>query len=81
MSLNDETCMIIRPTLIHLDPVVLNYGSCDVVDDLSMRICILSKTRQMLKNMITRIYEAKTLIKHISCDCKCKFNSATCNSN
>ena len=23
-------------------------------------------------------YEAKTLIKHISCDCKCKFNCTTC---
>ena len=23
----------------------------------------------------------KTLVKHISCDYKCKFNSATCNSN
>ena len=31
--------------------------------------------------MITKIYGAKTLIKHISCDCKSKFNGATCNSN
>ena len=31
--------------------------------------------------MITRINEAKTLVKHISCDCKCKFNSTTFNSN
>ena len=31
--------------------------------------------------MITRINEAKTPIKHISCDCKLKFNSKTCNSN
>ena len=27
------------------------------------------------------MYEAKTLVKHISCDCKCKFNSITCDSN
>ena len=26
-------------------------------------------------------HEAKTMTKHISCNCKCKFNSATCNSN
>ena len=32
-------------------------------------------------NMITRITESKTLMKHISCDFKCKFNSTTCNSN
>ena len=27
------------------------------------------------------MYETKTFIKHSSCDCKCKFNSTTCNSN
>ena len=32
-------------------------------------------------NTIARIYNAKALIKHISCDCKCKFNNTTCNSN
>ena len=31
--------------------------------------------------MITRINEARTLVKHISCDCKCKFNGMACNSN
>ena len=31
--------------------------------------------------MIANKNEAKTMTKHISCDCKCKFNSATCNSN
>ena len=31
--------------------------------------------------MITRINEANTLIKHISCVCECKFDSAICNSN
>ena len=31
--------------------------------------------------MITRINQAKTLVKHILCDCKCKLDSTTCNSN
>ena len=37
----------------------------------------------MLKhsNMITNKNEAKTMTKYILCDFKCKFNSATCNSN
>ena len=35
----------------------------------------------MLKNLITNKNEAKTMAKHISSDCKCNFNSATCNSN
>ena len=30
--------------------------------------------------MITRTNETKTLVKHISFYCKCKFNSTTCNS-
>ena len=31
--------------------------------------------------MITNKNEAKAMVKHISCNCKCKFNSTTCNSN
>ena len=32
-------------------------------------------------NVITRINEAKPLVKHISCDCKCRFNRTKCNLN
>ena len=32
-------------------------------------------------NMIRRMNEVKTLAKHSSCNCKCKFNGTTCNSN
>ena len=32
-------------------------------------------------NMITNKNETKTISKHISCDCKCKFNSTACNLN
>ena len=31
--------------------------------------------------MIARINEAKILVNHISCDCKCKFDSTTFNLN
>ena len=31
--------------------------------------------------MLTNKIEAKTMVKNITCDCKCKFDSATCNSN
>ena len=82
-------------TVIDLNLVELNYypfiisldkcsRSCNVVDDLSAKICVRSKKKYVhvkAVNMITRINEAKTLMKHISCDCKCKFNSTTCNSN
>ena len=30
--------------------------------------------------MITNKNHAKTMTKHTSCDCKCKFYSKTCNS-
>ena len=32
-------------------------------------------------NMKTNRNEAKTLVKQILCDCKCKFKSTTCKSN
>ena len=32
-------------------------------------------------NMITGINESKALTKHISCECKCKFDGTKCNSN
>ena len=31
--------------------------------------------------MITGINESKTLTKHISCECKCRFDGRKCNSN
>ena len=94
LSLNDEPCML-RPTLFNLNPVKLKYyplmvsldkysGSCKSGSHLSTKICVLSKTKGThIKafNMITNRFEVKTLVKHISCDCKCKFNSTTFNSN
>ena len=46
--------------------------------------CVPSKTKDInvkVLNMITRIDEGKTLLKHISCDSKCKFDCRTGNSN
>ena len=31
--------------------------------------------------MITGINESKTLTKHVSCECKCKFDETKCKSN
>ena len=86
---------MVRATLIDLNHVELNYypfmisldkcnWSCNAVDDLYIKICVLSKTKDVnvtVFNMIANINESKTLVKHISYDFKCKFNSATCNSN
>ena len=32
-------------------------------------------------NMITGVNESKILTKHVSCQCKCKFDGRKCNSN
>ena len=32
-------------------------------------------------NMITGINESKALTKHMSCECKCKFDGKKCNSD
>ena len=73
MSLRNEPCMV-RPTLIDLNLIELNYypfmislnkcnGSCNAIDDLSKKICILGETKDVnvkLFNMITRADEDKT---------------------
>ena len=91
VSLNDEPCLI-RPSLIDLNHDELKYypfminldkctGSCNV---LSPKICVPKETKDInvkAFNMITNKNQAKTTKKRILCDCKCKFNSTTCNSD
>ena len=91
MFLNDEPYMV-RPALIPLNLVELKYypfmislnkctGSCNV---LSPKIWAPKETKNInvkVFNMIRNKNEAKAMAEHISCDCKCKFNSAICNSN
>ena len=94
VSSKNKPC-ITRLTLIDLNPAELNCypfmmsldkcnGSCDAVDDLHAKIYLWSEAKGVnvkVLNMITRISEAKALVKHLSFHCKCKFDSAVCNSN
>ena len=60
------------------------YGSCNTLDDLSGRTCVPNKTEDVhlsVFSLIPRIKEPKTLIRHISCKCYCRFDSRKCNSN
>ena len=91
VSLNNEPC-VIRYTAIDLNHVGFSYcpfmigldkcnGRSSVVVNLSAAICVLSETEDAsvkLFNIVTGINEVKTLVKHISFDCKCKFDSTTC---
>ena len=59
-------------------------ANCNPVDNLSKKICVLSKTKDInikVFNMITNKNEAKTMAKRISYNCKCKLNNSTCLSN
>ena len=61
------------PFAVKLDRCV---GSCNTVDDLSNKVCVPNKTEDLnlsVFNMVTEGNESKTLINHISCECKCKF--------
>ena len=83
---------MVKPTLIDFNPVEVRYypfmisldkctGSCIVV---SPKICVLKEAKDVnIKafNATAKKIEAKTMTKHISCNCKCKLNSTTCNSN
>ena len=59
-------------------------GSCNTLNDLSIKVCVPNKTEDLnlsVFNIITEINELKTLTKHISCKCKCKFDGRKCNLN
>ena len=69
------------PFTINLDKCV---GTCNTLNDLSNKVCVPNKTEHLnihVFNMITGINESKTLTKHVSCECKCKFDWRKCNSN
>ena len=55
----------------------------NILNDLSNRVCVPSKTEDLnlhIFDMITGINELKTLTKHISCKCKYNFDGRNCNS-
>ena len=84
ISLNDESCMTrpslidLNPLELNYYPLVISLdkynGSCNAVDDLSTKIYVFpvpSKKHDVnvkVLNMIARINEIKTSVKHISCD-------------
>ena len=48
------------------------------------KLCVSNKTEHLkvsMFNMITEVDESKTLTKHMSCECKFKFDRTKCNSN
>ena len=76
---------MIRYPLIDLNLVELKYFPFMIsLDKYNGSFNVQGKTKNTnvkAFNMERRINETKRLVKYISCDCKCKFNSTTCNSN
>ena len=86
---------MVRPTLIDLNHVELKYypfmislntciGSFTALSPKIQGPKKQKKTKDLnvkAFNAIKSKNEAKTIAKHISCDCKYKFISTTCNSN
>ena len=58
--------------------------SCNAFNDLSKKLCVPNETGDLnlsVFSIIIWINEWKTLIKHISCQFKCKFDGRSCNSD
>ena len=52
-------------------------GSCNTLNDLSNKVYVPSKTEDLnlsVFSIITDINESEKLTKHISCECKCRFD-------
>ena len=82
---------MVRLTIVDMNPVEQKFypfmtslnkctGSCNVF---SPKICVPKETKDIYVktfNIITKKGEGKAITEHISCDCKCKFNSTIWNS-
>ena len=83
VSSNNEPCMF-RPTLLDLNNYIISLDKCSgSYNVFSSKICVPKETKDVnvkAFNMITNKIEAEET-KNISCHCKSKFNSTTCNSN
>ena len=73
---------------LHYSPFAVKLhrclGSYNTLNDLSNKVCVPNKTEDLnlsVFNMIAEINESKTLTKHISCECKCRFVRRKCNSH
>ena len=68
---------------IHLRLIQIDVSKL-TLNDLSYKVCVPNKTEDLnlsVFNMITGINESKSLTKHISWKCKCKFDGRKYNSN
>ena len=95
VSLSNQKYMT-QPTLINLHPnensqefhyypFAVKLDICvGSFNGLSDKVCVPKRKEHLnlsVNNMITGINESKTLTKHISCKCNCKFDGRKCKSD
>ena len=56
-------------------------GDCNTIHSLSNKVCVSNKTEDLNLSLIAGINESKILAKHMSCQCKCKFDGKKYDSN
>ena len=92
ISLSNQKCMILLALInlcpneysqeLHYYPFTVKLdrcvGSFNTLNDLSNKVCVPHKS---VFNRSTGINESKTLTRHISCECKCKFDGRKCSSD
>ena len=64
--------------------MVVSVHTDNTFNDLSNKVSLPNKTEDSnlsMLNIITGIYESRTLTKHVSCQCKCKFDGRRYNLN
>lgn len=62
----------------------MSDGSCNTAEDSFGRICVPCKMKDInlkVHNMIKKINESKTLVKHISSECRCEFDGKKSSSS
>ena len=72
----------------HYYPFAVKLGRCvgsiKTLNDLSKKLCIPNKREDLNLSMfstITEMNKSNILTKHISCECKCRFDGRKCNSD
>ena len=72
-----------NPVELKYYPFMISLNKCAVIcNAFSVKICVPTETKDInvkAFNIITSKNEAKAMLEHISCDCKCKFNRTICN--
>ena len=59
---------------------VSKYGGiCNFIDNPCAQVCVLNKVKKInvkVFNLMSGVHEAKVLVQHKTCECKCRLNES-----